>query len=160
MTAPIEIAYATLAGEIAGRLVGAGVVTRAEALEVDPMAPTEIDGEETDLTSAAILLKLSTAPVRTLIGKGVPTYVVERQARLELAVAGPDRDVIDRLLADGLAALAPIGTLDPTLGGAAERCGLNGSEDADFPPNGRKVFLGFFVRVRSGDPLGLTPPAA
>lgn len=156
MNEPIEIAYRALAGRVAGALVAAGFLTSADRLQIDPEDAVEPDGEAADLETVAFLLQLTTGPDRVMVGSGAARYAVRREARVELAVAGPDKDRRDALLASALAALAPVGIDDPTLGQAAERSGLTGREDGDLPPNGRKVSLTYFVRVRSGDPLGLT----
>lgn len=158
MSGPIPIAYAALCARIAGALANAGFITAADVLAIDPDSAVEIDGDARDLESVAAVVQLGTAPVRTFLGRGpgFVRYAVERQVRLELAIASPDRQQRDQVLDAALAALAPLCDADPTLSGAAERCGLSGREDDDLPPNGRKVFLTFFVRARSADPLGLT----
>lgn len=156
MSGPIDAAYTALAAKIATALAAAHFIASAAKLEIDPEGPTEIDGDPRHVESVAILLQLQTGAVRTLVGSGTPRFVVERQARLELAIAGPDRADRNARLTDALTGVAPIGITDPTLGGTAERAGITGQEDGDLPPNGRKVFLTFYVRVRAGDPLGLT----
>lgn len=159
MSAPIELAYLAAAAKIAGALAASGFLTDGAKVEVDPESTTEIDGEPADLVSAAILLKVETGPVegRTRLGSGVGRYLIQREARLALANAGPNRDARDAVFEAALVALAPMPDLDPTLGGIAERWGFTGLEDADFEPSGRKAILSLFVRVRSGDALGRTP---
>lgn len=158
MTAPIEAAYAALADLIAQTLVGAGFLGATSLLEVDPEAPFEPSGDETEVVAAAALVKVRTGPVRQMLGRPASArrYVVERECRLELAQAGPNREA--RLSRDAavVAALAVLPDQDPTLGGKVERWILGEQADDELPPNGTSVFVTFTLRVRSADPLGRT----
>ena len=153
----IEPAYAQLASRIAEALVGAEFLTAAADLKVDPPAPFTPMGDERDLVRAAALVKVQTGSVRQLLGGPGPRQEVERQCRLELAIAGPDRVRRAARVDDALAALAVLPVLHPTLSGTAERLMLGEQTDDELPPNGVSFFLTFTLRVRSGDPLGRTP---
>ena len=126
-------------------------------LKIDPPAPFTPAGDERHLVFAAALVSVRTRSVRQIIGRPVPRHVIERDCRLELAVAGPARDqglYISQITLDALAVLPG---LNPTLDGKAERFELVDQTDDELPPNGLSVFLNFIIRVRSGDPLGRTP---
>ncbi|WP_312126567.1 hypothetical protein [Brevundimonas sp.] len=153
----IEPAYSALAASLAEALVASGFLQAPAELMVDPASVFTPLGDEETLVLAASLVKLQTNPVRTLLGRAGPRYVVDRQCRLELAVAGPDRLMDGDRLADALAAIAAIPLRYPTLSGAAERVWLGERTDDELPPNGEAVTITFIIRVRSSDPLGLTP---
>lgn len=153
----IDAAYTALADRLAAALVACEFISQVSELKVDPSAVFEPDGDEETLITVASLSQLQTAPVRTMIGGSSPRYVVERQCRLELAMAGPERLMSEPLIKAALAAVAIIPAAAPTLGGAAERITLGQREDEDLPPNGTALSLTFTLRVRSGDPLGCTP---
>ncbi len=149
----IEPAYAQLASSLATSLATNGF---SAPLKIDPPAPFTPTGDERHLVFAAALVNVRTQSVRQILGRPIPRHVVERECRLELAVAGPARSqglVINQMVLDALAVLPG---LDPTLGGKAERCVLTDQTDDELPPNGLSVFLNFLIRVRSGDPLGRT----
>lgn len=154
---PIEAAYRELARVIAAALVGCSFVRTDPDLRVDPPSSFEPQGYEEHLVTNAALLKLSTQPVRQMLGRPVPRYAVERQVRLELAAAGPEKAVWEQALADAVTACAPIAALNPTLNGLCERLEVSTEETDDLPPDGQKAFLLFTLRLRSGDPLGRTP---
>lgn len=153
----IETAYLALADRLALALVASGFLDRVEELEIDPSAIFTPTGDEDDLVRAAALVILKTGPVREILGGAAPRYVVDRQCRLELAVAGPERLKGGVFLQAALAALAIIPAAAPTLGGVAERLSLGDRTDEDLPPNGTALSLTFTIRVRSSDPLGCTP---
>lgn len=161
MTAPIEIAYAALAEALADALVTAGFLTAPGLMQVDPEARWEPEGEESEVQTAAALFRLKTAPVRQLMGGSSPRWVVERDARLELSATGPvpagDPTHAARVLAV-LALAAALPATDPTLGQTCERLELTINEDADLATIGLATGITFTLRVRSGDPLGLTQP--
>lgn len=150
----IEPAYSRLAEIIARIITESGF---AADLKVDPPSPFTPSGNERHLVFAASLVAVQTQSVRQIIGRPVPRHVVERQCRLELAVAGPARREGLEISALLLSALAVMPGLNPTLDGTAERLVLVDQTDDDLPPNGLSVFLNFLIRVRSGDPLGRTP---
>lgn len=152
----IEPAYNALAAAIAADLVAADFLPTAGVMEVDPSAPFTPAGYERELVRAAALVKVGTGVVRTLLGGERPRYVVERQCRLELALAGPARLLRDAVADEALGRLAQLPARLPTLGGTAERLVLGEQTDDELPPNGVSLFLTFTIRVRSGDPLGRT----
>ena len=152
----IEPAYDALAGAIAADLVAAAFLPTAGVMEVDPSSPFTPAGDERELVRAAALVKVGTGVVRTLLGGERPRYVVERQCRLELALAGPARLLRDAIADEALGRLAQLPARLPTLGGTAERLVLGEQADDELPPNGVSLFLNFTIRVRSGDPLGRT----
>ncbi|MNT73171.1 hypothetical protein D3C72_2118450 [compost metagenome] len=82
--------------------------------------------------------------------------MIERECRLELALAGPARLLRDDVASDTLDRLAQLPARMPTLSGTAERLTLGEQTDDELPPNGISLFLTFTIRVRSGDPLGRT----
>lgn len=150
----IEPAYAHLATLIADCLVATGFETD---LKLDPPAPFTPTGDERRLVFAAALVTVGTQSVRQIIGRPIPRHVVERQCRVELAVAGPARAQRLTINQNVLDALAVLPGMNPTLDGLAERFLLIDQTDDELPPNGISVFLNFLIRVRSGDPLGRTP---
>lgn len=152
----IEPAYNALAAAIAADLVAADFLPTAGVMEVDPSSPFTPAGDERELVRAAALVKVGTGVVRTLLGGERPRYVVERQCRLELALAGPARLLRDAVADEALGRLAQLPARLPTLGGTAERLVLGEQTDDELPPNGVSLFLNFTIRVRSGDPLGRT----
>ena len=155
---PMDRAYQALAEELQRRLRAGGVLGQTEVLEVDPEAAFEPNGEEGELVTAASLFQVETRQVRALLGAPRPIYVVERECRLELACAGPPSRRRERLetFAIGLASCAAVIAEDPTLDTACERLELLNRLDQDLPPNGTAAILGFVLRVRAGDPIGLT----
>lgn len=154
MTVPA--AYAALADRLAASLVATAFLGATAQLRLDPESPFEVTGDETSVVAEAALFGVATRVARDILG--VPRrYVVERECRLELGLAGPDRAVRLARMDATLAALAVLPETDRTLGGQCERWDLTASEDDDLPPNGQAVMLTFTLRVRSGDPLGLTP---
>ncbi|WP_295707330.1 hypothetical protein [uncultured Brevundimonas sp.] len=153
----IEAAYQALATAAAQALLQVGFITAPTDLKVDPAAPFTPTGEEKVLVRAAALVKVRTNPVRQLLGGKGPRYVVERQCRLELALAGPDRLLRAATMDAVLALLATLPEVDPTLSGAAERLILVEQADDELPPNGVSFFITYTVRVRSSDALGRTP---
>ena len=152
----IEPAYSALASAIADDLVLAAFLPAATDLMIDPEAPFSPTGDERELVRAAALVKVRTGAVRTLLGGSAPRYVVERECRLELALAGPARLLRDDVADATLGLLAQLPARVPTLGGVAERLTLGEQTDDELPPNGVSLFLTFTIRIRSGDPLGRT----
>lgn len=152
----IEPAYSALAAAIADDLVASAFLPSASDLMIDPEAPFSPTGDERQLVRAAALVKVRTGPVRTLLGGPSPRYVIERECRLELALAGPARLLRDDVAGATLGLLAQLPARVPTLGGAAERLTLGDQTDDELPPNGISLFLTFTIRIRSGDPLGRT----
>lgn len=154
----IETAYAALGALLEETLRTSGFLDEAASLEIDPESPFEPSGDETEVIRAAALVKVRTWCPRQTIGRpaGARRYVVERECRLELALAGPDREQRKIIDHDTLSALALLPELDPTLDGAAERFLLGEQTDDELPPNGVASFLTFTLRVRSGDVLGLS----
>lgn len=152
----IEPAYSALAAAIADDLVAAQFLLATTDLKIDPAAPFSPTGDERVLVRAGALVKVRTVPVRTLLGGESPRYVVERECRLELALAGPARLLKVTVADAALALLAQLPARLPTLGGTAERLVLGEQTDDELPPNGVSLFLTFTIRVRSGDPLGRT----
>lgn len=157
MTAPIETAYAALAEAVTLALSNAGFLRPGQLLELDPPAPFEPTGDEVELTTAAALVKVRTRPVRQMLGNPQRRrYVVERECMVELALFGGSAAEQDALDAATRTALAGLAEAAPTLDGAAERLEVVGQEDDELPPNGRKIIATFLLRIRAGDPLGLT----
>lgn len=152
----IEPAYVRLGQLLAQALVATDFIAATTALKIDPTAPFAPTGNERQLVRAAALVVVKTEPVRTLLGRPQPRYVVERGARLELALAGPAKDLRKQISDDTLNALAVLPGLNPTLDGMAERFLLGAQTDDELPPNGISIFIDFTIRVRSGDPLGRT----
>ena len=152
----IEPAYLELGDRIAAALVAAEFLPTGADLKIDPPAPFTPTGDERTLIQAASLVKVQTASVRQILGGVAPRHVVERQCRLELAIAGPDRLRRESRVEAALLALAVLPNLFPTLSGKAERLMLGDQTDDELAPNGVSFFLNFTIRVRSGDPLGRT----
>lgn len=154
----IETAYTALGALLQTTLRATNFLGAEGLLELDPESPFEPSGEETDIIRAAALVKVRTYNPRQTVGRpaGARRYVVERECRLELALAGPNREQRKIIDLDTLSALALLPELDPTLGGAVERFLLGEQTDDELPPNGVATFLTFTLRVRSGDPLGLS----
>jgi hypothetical protein len=152
----IDDAYAAFADALAAALVESGYLADATELQVDPESLIEPTGDETDIVRTAALEKIQTGPVRQILGLPSQRYVVERQCRVELMASGPARE--DRLEVDAaaVAAVAVLPNTLPTLGGACERLLLTGVEDEPVAPNGVAKIFTFTIRVRSGDPLGMT----
>ncbi|ADL00697.1 hypothetical protein [Brevundimonas subvibrioides] len=154
----IETAYATLAERLEQTLRATLFMPDTAVLEIDPESPFEPSGDETDRVSAAALVKVRTYVARQAVGRpaGARRYVVERECRLELALAGPNREARLAVDLETLSALAMLPEQDPTLGGTVERFLMGEMTDEDLPPNGIATFLTFVLRVRSGDPLGMS----
>lgn len=152
----IETATEALGMRIDYLLSSSGFLTSGQRLEIDPEAPFEPQGDEEELVTAAALVRLPTNPVRQILGRPEPRYVVERSCRLELALAGPSRFVREAVNHRALSLLAALPAVSPTLDGVTERLLLTDREDDVLPPNGVAIFLTFLLRVRSGDPLGLS----
>ena len=153
---PIDRAYAALAAALTGALVGSGLLESAEKFEIDPASPMEPTGEADEVFRWAGLVRLPTTVQRQMLGSGAGRFVVEMDARLELAVAGPEKAWRDQVWAAALPALSNLPEADPTLGGTAERFWISAFEPDDFPPNGAQALVTFTLRVRSGDRLGLS----
>ncbi len=156
---PMALAYEALGDSLADGLVAAGFLSGVEQLQRDPESGFEPDGEETEVQTAAALFGLQTTPVRQLMGGTGTRWVVERQVRLELCAIGPVADgeeTHEERVAGLLVIAANLPASDPTLSGLCERLELTGLEDDDLGPNGIKKAITFIIRLRSGDPLGLT----
>lgn len=153
----IALAYRALAQAFADRLVAVAFLADADKLAVDPASPVETSGEPDEVLTAAELVELETAPApRRRIGGATHRWIVERQVQLALACASPDAAWRESTFDAALTTCAALPAEDPTLGGRCERLELLASDPDDFPPNGVKTLLTFVLRVRSGDPLGLT----
>lgn len=154
----IETAYTAFAAAVQVALREAEYLLPDGPLEIDPDSPFEPSGDEEDLIRAAALVKLRTYVARQAMGRpaGSRRYVVERECRVELAMAGPNR--AGRLVIEpaAVAALALLPEVNPTLNGACERLVMGERTDDELPPNGAAVFLTFTLRVRSGDPMGMS----
>lgn len=150
----IETAYAALTDRIASALVAAEYLTAADQLKIDPEDLEEPTGDETDVQRVATVEKEETRPLRPILGRPAPRWVVERRVRVELLAFGPARGRRLEIDAAAVAALASLGVADPTLEGACERCDLVALDDGVTPPNGVTKTFTYALRVRSGDPLG------
>lgn len=153
----ISTGLAALQSAVAAALVQSGFLASTEGLEIDSASDLEPSGDETALLTWSALTRGETRAVRTLLGLPVRRHVVEHRAVLDLAWAGPDRAAGEQVLGAALAAVAVLPNTVPTLGGAVERFFIEGGEDLPLPPNGWRTSLICAFRVRSGDPLGLTP---
>jgi hypothetical protein len=158
----IDRAYAALADRLGAALFAAGFLAEGQGLAVDPVEAVEPDPEPEAETedvanhASASLVKLETRPVRTILGGPTARYVVERSCQLELAAASHDTAWKDQVLQRALGRVAGIPVADPTLGGTAERVEISGAESDGLAVNGESAVIAFTVRVRSGDPLGLS----
>ena len=148
-------AYQALAAALAASLVAAGVLTTPDAFEVDPVNGVEPSETPDAISAVAGLIGLETSSEIRFLGSP-RRYIVERQARLELAVAGPTAASRAAVLTLALTAVAAIPEADPSLGGRCERLELLSLEDEDWPPSGQKILITFLLRVRSADALGMT----
>jgi len=153
----IETAYAALAAALSSALIAADFINQIADLKIDPTAAFEPNGDEATLIKHAALLSVRTNIVRTLLGGPKPRYVIERECRLELAACGPASDAARKAaLIAAQQAVVALAVDRPTLSGAAERLALTEQTTDELPPNGEVVLLTFILRVRSGDPLGLS----
>lgn len=153
----IETAYEELALRVSEALNATEFLQDLTDLKIDPSAPFTPTGNERTLVTAASLVKLRTGSVRQLLGGPAPRHVVERECRLEMALAGPDRLLRAYRIDSALGRLALLSATFPTLSGKAERLIVGEQTDDELEPNGLAFFLTFTIRVRSGDPLGRTP---
>lgn len=153
---PMLRAYAALAAELETALIGAGLLTHPGQLAIDPPDSILEEGEPDGVLAAAALVEVETLPVRTVMGGPGPRYVVERTVRLSASVASPEKDWRDGVAARVAEAVATLQVRKPTLDDAAERLMLTDATPEDLPPNGVSCLFTFVLRVRSGDPLGLT----
>jgi hypothetical protein len=152
----IDSAYAAFNMAVAGALVDVGYIAAPGDLRVDPESLVEPTGDEEEFVTVATVEQVQTGPVRQLLGRAVPRWIVERQCRVELAAYGPARAERLDVDAGAVAALAQLPVTLPTLLGACERLALVSVESEPLAPNGvTKTFL-FTLRVRSGDPLGMS----
>ena len=151
----LPAAYQALGRTLQQGLVAAGVLANPSAFVLDPSVPLEPAEGSPTLIAAAGLVGLETSAEARFIGSP-RRYQVERQARLELAVAGPDPAARAAVVARALTALARIPEVDPTLNGLCERLEVLALEDEDWPPDGQKILITFLLRVRSADALGMT----
>lgn len=153
----VDTGFAALALAVSAALVDAGFIPIASALAIDdPDAVGPTGQEETFLTWAA-LTRGETRTVRTILGRPAPRYVVEHRASLELAWAGPDQAAGKAALASALPAVALLTVDTPTLNGFVERFFLEEGSEEQLAPNGWQITLTCAFRIRSSDPLGLTP---
>jgi len=148
-------AYQALGRNLRGALLSAGVLAHPDAFEVDPV--TGVEPSETSATISAVagLIGLETVPDLRFLGSP-RRYVVERQARLELAISGPTPEARAAVITRAVTSAATLPERDPTLGGLCERLEIQSLEDEDWPPNGQKILITFLLRVRSADALGMT----
>lgn len=151
----LPAAYGALGRALRDALTASGVLSSPASFAIDPPSGLEPDEAGAALQTAAALVGLEiNAEVRFL---GSPRrYVVERLARLELALSGPDPEERLTLSHRAIAALAVVPERDPTLGGTCERLELLSLEDEDWPPSGQKILITFLLRVRSADALGMS----
>lgn len=159
MSGAMDDAYRALGDTIAEALVAAGFLSAIEKLEIDPEGDWEPDGEDTEVQTGASLIRLQTRPVRQIFGGGRTHYVVERDVSLSVGAAGtvPAGDPThEQRVGELLPLLAAIPADDPTLGGACERVEMTAADDDLLPSDGIRKTLTFTIRVRSGDPLGMT----
>lgn len=162
MTAPIEAAYAAAQTAVAAALVAAGFLQDPTQLEVEPVAPFEpVDDSDTEnpaeFRTAAAMMQEDTKPIRTFMGGPAPRFCVERQIRLELASYGADKARWTAVLEAAVAAVSSLTATNPSLDGSAERFLFVEAVPQPLEPNGDQRFITFAIRVRSGDPLGMTP---
>lgn len=154
---PIEDAYSALCFSIASALQSSGFVADADTIKIDPPEDLEPEGDASDLLTAAAIVQGDTKPVQTFMGGPAPRYVVEREVNVELAAIGPKELDRKQAMTSAVTALCEIPGADATLGSAAEGCEITDQASGDLPPNGLKRIVTFVLRVRAGDPLGLTP---
>ena len=154
MTAPIEAAYSAFCAAAAAALVSCGFVADAGAVPIDPPEDLEPFGGADALLTCAVIVQGDTKPVRSFLGGPAPRYAVERDVTVELAAAAPDKTARQAAIAAAVTALC---RLPAAIEGAAEACEITDLESGDLPPDGLKRNVTFVLRVRAGDPLGLTP---
>lgn len=153
----IEPAYAAFVAAVATSLVEAGFLSAAGKLEVDPEDLIEPDGSALETKRSASVEKGETAPVRQMLGRPEQRWIVERTCRVELLQYGPAQEQRHEVDAAAVAAMARIAVDLPTKPGVFERLFLDSSEFTPVDPNGASYAFTFRIRVRSGDPLGVTP---
>lgn len=154
MTVPI--AFAGMASQLAQVLSRESFISGVDILSIDEDL-SELIGDEVVYSTSAALTRGQTRTVRTILGRPLPRYVVEHRATLDLAWAGPDRAAGAARLSQALAAIGLLAAEDPTLDGVVERFFIEEGADEPLPPNGWSTSLVCAFRIRSGDPLGLTP---
>lgn len=152
----IETAYAALTAALGQALTTAGFISAAEALRVDPEDLIEPTGDELDVQTSAMVERGETRPVRQILGRPQPRWVVEMDCRLELMIWGPSGADRLEISIDAIAAVSTLPAVAPTLSNACERLLLTGLDAAPIEPNGVSKTFTFTLRVRSGDPLGAT----
>ncbi len=151
----LPAAYQALARSLRDALLAAGVLASPTAFEVDPLTGVEPSETSDTISAVAGLIGLETTSEIRFLGSP-RRYVVERLARLELAISGPSPEARLAVVTRAMASAAMLTERDPTLGGLCERLEIPSLEDEDWPPNGQKILITFLLRVRSGDALGMT----
>lgn len=153
----IDAGIAALADTVGSALEASGFLLSSLDLAVDVSDAVPPRGDEIEFVRWSALTRGETRTVRALVGRPDPRYVVEHRAMLDLAWAGPARADGRGMHALALAAVAALPQQYPTLGGQVERFFIEQGEDQALPPNGWATSLVCAFRIRSGDPLGLTP---
>ncbi len=156
---PIDDAYQALIAEVRARLLLSDFVASPDDLKVDPDGKVDTRRHGRGETCAA-LINAGQSVGRSLMGGGSARHLVDRRARVELAIAGGDRAWRDALVDRALTRFARLPLDLPTLGGACERLAIEEGDEDDLAPGtpGRRVSVTFTVRVRAADPLGKVAP--
>lgn len=152
----IETAYTAFTDAVAAALVAVDFLSAPTDLNIDPEDLVEPTGDELQILSAATVEKGETGPVRQILGRPEQRWVVERTCRVELMQYGPASDQRRTIDAAAVAAMAQLSVNAPNLSGACERLTLTESDETPVDPNGVARSFTFTLRVRSGDPLGVT----
>lgn len=153
----VDAALNALASVLIERLLVSGYILTSADLHIDDADAVAPVGNEADYLTWAALTRGETRTVRTILGRPAPRYVVEHRATLQLAWAGPDGAAGRARHALALQAVATLPVDHPTLTGEVERLFLEAGDDEPLPPNGWGTTLVLAFRLRSSDPLGLTP---
>lgn len=154
----ITLAFAALADKAALLLTTAGFLPSSEALGRESV-DVALVGAPGDLQTGATLLTVETRPVDRMMGARRPSYVVERDCQLQLVADAPDPSRRNATLDAALAALAGLIADNQTLDGACERLLLTRVAPEDHGATGLAQVVELTLRVRAGDPFGLTPAA-
>jgi hypothetical protein len=149
--------FAMLGSIVSDTLTDTGFIPDAAGVAIDDPDAVGPNGDEEVFLTWAALTRGETRTVRTILGRPKPRYVVEHRASLEMAWAGPDRQSGAEKLAQALAAIAALPGDNPTLSDTAERFFIEEGSEEGLSPNGWRTTLTCAFRIRSSDPLGLTP---
>ena len=157
---PIDTAYEALAAEVRARLVLADFVAAPADVRIDPDGKVSTRRHGVGETAAA-LISGGQSVGRSMMGGGSARHLVDRRARVELAISGGDVAWRDARVDNALTRLALLPIDLPTLAGACERLAIEEADEDDLGPgtHGRRITVTFTVRVRSADPLGKIAPA-